>query len=1053
MSNRRETGRGGGFIRTFVRHPNAANLLMALFILGGIVGLMRLNTQFFPDLGIDVIQVSVVWSGAAAEDVDQAVVQAIEPEVRFLDGVKRVRSTSTEGKGVVTIEYEPGTDMQGALADAETAVAQVTTLPESSERPVVRRYVRYDTISRIIVSGPFTDTALKAFAKRMRDDLLMRGIDKVDLVGVRDEEVWVELEPQTLRQLNLTANDVARQIAAASLDLPAGGTRGGSERQVRALGLAETAQEVGEIKLTLAGGVTTRLREIANVYDSHAEGGVTASRDGEPAMELHIQRALNADALDLADTVNQYLDEIAPTLPPDLKVAQHDIAADLIRSRIELLLRNGATGLVLVLLMLLIFLNGRVAVWVASGIFIAVMGTLLIMLATGQSINMVSLFALIMALGLVVDDAIVVAEHSETLRRKGFAPMLAAETGARRMAIPIFASVLTTIVAFAPLLLISDVIGQVIAAIPLVIIAALTASLIECYLILPGHMKTALKSKEMASSRFRKWFDQRFDEFRDGRFRRMVAACLRWRYATLAVAIGSVIVSAGMMAGGRVGFVFFDAPEADKVYANLEMVSGTPRAETEAMLAEANRALRAVETRLTNGKGGLVIMAVGLTGSTAGALTPDLGDNMASMAVELKPSDERAVTARQFIDSWRNEIRRLPGLERLTIRPAVGGPPGADIDVRFSGGEAARLKAAAEEVAALLARYPGVSNIEDDLPLGKEEIRVSLTDRGQAMGFTTETVARQLRDVLEGAIAKRFPRGDEEVEVRVLYPRAAIPANVLDDVYLRGPTGLEAPLSTIVAQTEETGFARIRREDGVRQVSVTAEISKDITTNGKILEALERDGIAEIAARHGLNYRFAGKAEEQAQTLADMRLGASLALLAIYIILAWVFGSYAKPLIVMAVIPLGFVGTVFGHWLLGYNMSVLSLVALIGLSGVVVNDSIILVGTIKEKLDADEHETEFHAIVEGTRDRLRAVILTSATTIGGLAPMMFERSLQARFLIPMAITICFGLVVTTVLVLLVVPALMGVKTDLAKAVDRLVGRRPRERRAVKVPAP
>ncbi len=1032
-----EGGGTGGLIRTFVRHPTAANLLMALILVAGFVALSRMNTQFFPDFGLDVIQVSVTWPGASAEDIDGTVVQALEPEVRFLDGVKQVTSSSVEGRGVISIEFAAGTDMQAALSDVETAVGAVTTLPESSERPVISRLSRFDTISRIVLSGPFSETALKALAEGMRDDLLARGVDKVDLVGVRDEEIWVEIEPRTLRHLGITLADIARQLDEVSLDLPAGGTRGGDERQVRALGLAETAQEVSDLAVLLGEGRRVPLGNLAEVSERFDDQAPTLLRDGRPAVELHVQRALNADALELADIVDAYLGEIRGTLPPTLVVELYDVRADLIRSRIGLLLRNGLQGLALVLTILLVFLSGRVAFWVASGIFVALMGTLAVMLATGQSLNMVSLFALIMVLGIVVDDAIVVAEHAESRRRLGLSAVLAAERGARRMAVPVLASSLTTLVAFAPLLLVSDVIGQVIEAIPLVVMAALLASLVECFYVLPGHLRGALRGRPGGAGAFRRWFDARFDAFRDGAFRRLVVGCVRWRYTTVAVAAASIVLALGMVAGGRVGFVFFVAPEADRVYANIEMAAGTPRAGTEAMLAEMQRALEAVEREITDGgaDGPLVVMALGQVG---GSLDRGLGtvagsgDNLGSLAVEFVPVEDRAVTAIEFIARWRAEIRPLPGLREMSIRPAMGGPPGADVDVRLFGGEPAALKAAAAEVAALLQRYPGISSVDDDLPWGKEEVVLSVTPGGRRMGFTTQNVARQLRDSLEGAIAKRFPRGDEEVVVRVMLPRRQVPAAILHDLYLRAPDGTQAPLSSIVEVREQTGFARIRREDGRREVSVTAELDTDIATNDDILDALQRDGVAEIARRHGVDHAFKGKAEEQRQTFGDLRIGGLLALAAIFIILAWVFGSYAKPLVVMAVIPLGFVGAVLGHWLLGYQLSILSIVALVGLSGVLVNDAIILVSTIKEKLDADTHETEFHAIVDGARERLRAVILTSLTTIGGLTPMLFETDLQARFLIPMAITIVFGLIVSTLLVLLVVPALIAILADLRR---------------------
>ena len=1016
----------------FARHPTAANLLMALMIVAGVVALARLNTQFFPDFGIDVVRIGVDWPGAGAEDVDANIVQAIEPEVRFLDGVKRVRSISTEGHADIVIQFMPGTDMQAALADVETAVGQVTTLPEDSEKPIIERVVRFDKIARILISGPYSEAALKAFAKDIREDLLARGIDKVELIGARDEEIWAEVAPETLHRLDLSVADIAQAIARTSQDVPLGDTEGAGRRQVRSLGLVKTARELGRIAVrSRPGGEKIYLRDIATVREAFEDGGVTVRRDGQPAIELFVQRSVNADALEVANVVDRYLAEARARLPANLRIEQYDVAANLIRGRIDLLLRNGLGGLILVVAILFVFLNGRVAFWVAAGIPVSLMATLAVMLASGQSINMVSLFGLIMALGIIVDDAIVVGEHAETLNRAGMPPLEAAEAGARRMAAPVISASLTTIAAFAPLLAIGDIIGEIIAAIPFVAISVLIASLVECFLVLPGHMRGALAADGRRPWRARAWFDRRFAGFRDGPFRRLVAACVGWRYLTLAGAVAALIVAFGLVAGGRVGFVFFPSPETDWIYANVRFVAGTPRETTERMLAEAERSLNEAATALVGQPDKLVRLAVAKVGTTMGRKNTRLkGDNVGSVTVELVPTDRRAVTAEAMVAAWRERLKPEPGIESIAIFAVRGGPPGRDIDVRLAGEDVAQLKAGAGEVAGLLARYPGVSDVEDDLAYGKRETVLSVNARGRALGFTTESVARQVRGAFEGTIAKRFPRGDEEVTVRVRFPRAAAGPAALDALYLRGPDGAQVPLAEVVDVREKQGFARIKREDGVRQVAITAELDKSVATNDDILAALTRDGVGDIAARHDARFHFAGKAEEQAKTIGDMRTGAVVGLAAIYIVLAWVFASYTRPLVVMSVIPLAFVGSVFGHLVMGYDLTILSLVALVGLSGIVVNDSIILVTTIDERIGLGEPIGD--AIVDGTRDRLRAVLLTSATTIGGLAPLMFETSLQAQFLIPMAVTIVFGLMVTTLLVLLVVPAAIAVQNDIGR---------------------
>ncbi len=1020
-------------VSLFTRHRTAPNLLMFLMLLLGVLSLWRINVQFFPNFGIDVVTVSVKWSGAGAEDVDANIIQALEPELRFLDSVKHVKSSSDEGLASISVEFEAGTEMQTALSNVETAVGGVTTLPEDSEKPIINRVVRYEPITRLLISGPYPESALKAMAKSIRDELLVRGVDKVDLIGARDEEIWVEVLPETLRRLDMTIDDIANRIKQISQDIPAGETGGVQAKQIRGLGEVKTADGVADIEiLARKSGEKLTLADIAKVSEQFDADGVDVRYQKDRAIELQVRRAITADALDVDAIVTQYLNDVRPTLPANLRLDQYEIQANLIRDRIDLLINNGISGLVLVLGILFLFLNTRVAFWVAAGIPVSLLATIFVMDLSGQTVNMVSLFGLIMAIGIVVDDAIVVGEHSETLRRRGLSPVEAAEGGALRMLTPVFASSLTTIAAFMPLLSISDVMGQIIAAIPFVAIAVIVASLVECFLVLPGHMRHALKGKPEEAGPFRQAFNNKFNHFRDHQFGRAIDWVLEYRYVTLAMTVGLLIISVGLIAGGRLNFQFFKAPEAERIFANVEMVAGTARSQTQTMVDELERALLQTNEKL----GGHLIVThvakVGTKTSSAGGHSSSGGsggsDHLGGIYVELVASDERDVRTETFTDRWRENLKPVAGLQKLTIVAAQAGPPGRDVDIRINGHQLDDLKAAANDVITLLKRYSGISAIEDDLPYGKEEAILSLTPHGQALGFTTQDVSRQIRDSFDGAIAKRFPRGDEEVLIRVQFDRNHISQTQLDRLYLRSPAGSEVPLSQVVAFKNETGFATVKREDGSRQVSITGEIDKAITSTDRVINALKRDGINDIAARHKVTITFAGKAEEQQRTFGDMIRGVIIGFSAIYIILAWVFSSYSKPVVVMSVIPFGFVGAAFGHFIMGYDMTIMSLVSLVGLSGIVVNDSIILVSTVKEHLDMGEDART--AIARGTRERLRAVILTSATTIGGLTPLMFETSLQAQFLIPMAITIVFGLLVATLLVLIVVPALLAMLEDL-----------------------
>ncbi|WP_417517321.1 efflux RND transporter permease subunit [Minwuia sp.] len=1028
-------------VSVFVRHRNAANLLMALMLIGGLFGLNRLNTQFFPDTGLDFITITVIWPGASAEDVDSNIVASIEPEVRFLDGVKQVNSYSNEGSAVVVAEFNTGTDMQSALADIDAAVNGLTTLPEDAEDPRIKRVVRYDLISRLVVSGDVSEAELKVTAKRVRDELLDRGIDKIEFFGLRDDEIQVSISQAALRRLDLTIGDVAARIANTSVDLPSGELAGASQKQVRSLGELKTAEGVGAIELRAASnGQSLLIRDVAEVRETLDDDQPTGRLRGSPAIEIIVQRASTTDALVAAAIVEDYLAETRPSLPPNITLDAYDVQAALIDDRIALLVNNGAGGLVLVLIVLFVFLSARVAFWVAMGIPVAIFATAAVMLVTGQSINMVSLFALIMTLGIIVDDAIVVGEHAATLKARGLSALEAAEKGALRMLAPVTAAALTTIAAFMPLFMIGDVIGQIIVAIPLVVVSVLIASLIECFLVLPGHLREALHGDSRRTgwySRFRTWFDDGFARQRDGWFRHAVQRAVDYRYVTIGGILAMLIVSMGLLAGNRVGFTFFPNPESDTIEGNIEMAAGTPRAESLAAMDELLAALDRAEDRLTDGEGGLVRMTFQRVGRSQGRSFESVpGDSLGGVQVELVPADQRAYRTSEVIEAWREEFRPYPGLKRFSMQERAGGPPGRELDIRLFGDDVAALKAAAADVKVELERFGGVSDIEDDLPFGKQELILELTRRGAALGYTTETVARQVRDAFEGAIAKRFARADEEVVVRVQINRDEATEAAVRSMYIRSPSGAETPLEEVVSFRENAGFARIRRSDGQREVGVFAEIDETQTSSGSVIAQLSDGPLQQIAETHGVGFRFAGKAEEQQQTFADMQTGAMIGLAAIYIILAWVFASYGRPLIVMSIIPFGLIGAVVGHLVLGYDLSILSMVALIGLAGILVNNSIILVAAIDDRVVAGEAPMD--AIVGGACDRLRAVTLTSITTIVGLTPLMFETSLQAQFLIPMAITIVFGLATASVLVLFVIPALLGMLEDIGGLWRRLV---------------
>ncbi|MDC0148561.1 efflux RND transporter permease subunit [Alphaproteobacteria bacterium] len=1027
-----------GAIQLFSRHKNAANLLFFSMIMLGVFGLSQLNTQFFPTVEVKIVNIQIIWPGASAQDIDKNIVGTIQPEVRFLDGVKEFNAQSSLGFASMSVEFYPDADMQRALGDVEAAVNSIMTLPKDSERPIISQATFYEPVASILLSGDFDERSLRSYATSLRDGLLNAGIDKITMLGFREEEIWVEARPSQLRRYDMTTSDIASKVASSSLDTPGGVLRGDVERQVRSVGLALTAAEVAQINLRSAGdGSQIKVGDVATVYESFDANGATGWSGDKRAIRLTVQRTKNADALKAAAITRKYLAEIRPTLPPTLEVKLFDVYANKIVQRINVLLYNGLTGMVLVLLILFLFLNGRIAIWVAAGIPASMMATFGVMWALDLTINMLSMFALIMTVGIIVDDAIVVGEHSATLVAEGYDADAAAEGGAIRMTMPIIAAALTTLAAFIPMLLIGDTMGQLVRPIPLVLFCVLVASLVECFLVLPGHLSHALRVKSRPPSGFKKRFLDGFETFREGRFRRFVTQAYDRRYVTLSVGFSVLLICIGLLAGGRVPFRFFPSPEGEVVKGYVFFQPGTSREETQAGVRLVEEALHRAAKKLALDDNPLVETVFTQIGRTE----TSVGDERGFIYAELRASEEREVRTSQIVEQWEAEIPEIAGLRYTFVREQRGGPPGRDIDIRLEDAEPAVLKKAAIDLRLALEQFGGISRARDDLNYNKQELILDVNDRGEALGFTNQMVGNLTRGSLEGVIAKRFARNDQEVTIRVLQPRTGERPKQLEDISLPVPGTMPVryvPLSAVVNIQQQPGFASIRRTDGKVSVSVIADYDDNAGNPNEVIAALERDTLPDILQKYNLAYSLGGRAQEQADTSQDLGVGAMIGLGLIYVILAFVFASYSRPLIIMSVIPFGLVGAVLGHYAQGFDLTFLSLVGLLGLSGILVNNSIILISRIEER--RAEGEELRSAVINGICDRFRAVFLTSTTTVLGLAPLLFETSVQAQFLLPMVITIAWGLAFASFIVLLLVPSVLGAQEDLRAFLLRLRAR-------------
>ena len=1013
-----------GVLQMLVGHKVAANVLMLLAFVLGVIGITRMNVQFFPTFELDVISVRVVWSGASAEDVEVGITSPLEERLKTIDGLKRMSSTSAQGVASITLELHEGTDALLALDQARQRVDEFRNLPRDAEPPEVSRISRYEPIARLLVRGSSVEE-LRPWVRRFETELLAAGIDRVSITGLPEERIAIEVPSAALETLGLSLVQIGDRVGELARDVPAGiaGEADGA-REIRGLEQRRSAEAFASLPVISDPRGVVRLGEIATLSREPRSGELALFERGDAVVELQLQRSESGHSLKAAKVLESWLDKTRPTLPPTIRLEVFDAQWQLIRERIELLVSNGLSGLLLVVATLYFFLPARVAFWVMIGVPTAFLATLGLMLVFGGTINMMSLFALIMALGIIVDDAIVVSEDADTHRRMGEGPAQAAAGGARRMFWPVVAASLTTVAAFIPLMLVGGVIGNILGDIPFVMIMVITASLLESFFILPAHLKQALAGEAgRHTSRLRQRLDTSFEHFRDRRFRPLVERALAWRGTTVALTLGLMILAVGLLAGGRIGFVFFPTPEGQVVFANATFVAGTPRAQTETFLQDLERALFEAEAELG---GGLVRTAVARLGGTipTGGGSGARGDQLAAIMVELTPPDEREVRNERFLATWREKLGPVAGIEILTFTARQSGPPGRDLNVRLKGDDADALKAAALELAETMKSIPGVSETEDDMPFGREQLVYSLTPAGEALGLTTESLGRQLRAAFDGSLAQLVQVGRDELEVRVLLPREERSRlDVFDRITVSLPDGSFAPLATVASWSSRRGFEALRHAEGRLAVEVSAAVDTAVNNANAIQAELARDALPRLADKYGLEFSFEGRSADQRETMADMQAGLVLGLGLIYLVLVWSFSSWSWPLVVMSAIPLGLAGAIFGHWLLRIDLTILSMFGLFGLAGIVVNNSIILVSLFKELRHKGAALNE--ALVGAACGRLRAVLLTSLTTIGGLTPLLFEGSLQAQFLIPMATSIAFGLGFSAILVLFFVPALLS----------------------------
>lgn len=1010
-----------GLIATLANHRVASSLLMLVMLLLGYIALMKLNVQFFPSLNLTYVTVQVTWNGANAEDVERSITKPVERVLRNLDGVEEITSTAVNGATAITIKFEKNTDMVDATNLVREKVDQLRHLPASSEKPVIKKAVFYEGIASLLITSEKGDLKeLRALANRYERELLDAGIDKIMFKGLPEEQMTIEVPQSVLESHDLSLSKITEQIRGMSRDLPSG-TIGDVDgmRDVRTIQQARSVQQYSELGIVVSETENVLLGDIAKIELKPAKYMPFVMVDGKPAVELFLQRAETGNTIKSAEILHEWVDKTRPDLPDGVELIVYAEVWSIVKQRISLLVNNGIGGLILVVLILFFFMNGRVAFWVAVGIPASFSATLMILYLFGGSINVVTLFALIMALGIVVDDAIVVGEDALSHFESGESALLSSVGGANRMLPLVTASSITTIAAFFPLMMIGEEMGKMMFAIPLVIIAVLLASWFESFAILPGHLNHAFKGvKETKKGSFRHKIDEKIDYYRHHQFRSLIRLALRNRTITIVSTLAMFVFVISLVETKTVGFIFFPAPDGNLLHAEVQFVAGTPESVSHPYMDNLNQALLETEKELEPGILKASVVRYNASGMNYGA-------SFGSMSVELVDPDQRETRNADFIKRWHEKAGVVPGLDNLSIREPVKGPPGSDIDVRIWGAPLADLKKASLELQEALVSVKGVMAIRDDLPYGREQLVYKLTPQGLALGFTYASVSQQLSSAFASSLVQIFNAADDEVEVRVQLPiDEQAKLSIIERLQLVTNDGQRVPLNTVVSWETKQGFDAIRHLDEKIAISVLADVNKNISNPNQILNELDVAVLPELVNKYGIKYSFEGQSANQANAFADMKIGLLVGLAGIYIVLAWVFSSYGLPFVVMMAIPFGLIGAIMGHWWLGLDLTLLSIFGFFGLSGIVVNDSIILVSFYKQLKEKGMSTNE--ALEEAAVQRVRAVLLTSLTTIAGLTPLLFETSEQAQFLIPMATSIAFGLLFSTLLILLVIPSFLSI---------------------------
>ncbi|TGE78194.1 acriflavine resistance protein B [Pseudoalteromonas sp. KS88] len=1012
-------------IAWFTRNHVAANLLLISIVLGGLFSISsKLPLEVFPSFVSDRINISVSLRGSTPEDAEKGVTIRIEEALQDLEGIKQISSRSSEGSSQVSVEVDTGYDEREILADIKSRVDAINTFPADAEKPVIGLIQRKREVIAVTVSSDYNEKETLEYAEQVRDELLrIPAITQVELSGVRNYELAIEVSQDTLRQYDLTLAQISNAIANSSSDISAGNLKTeGGDVLIRSKGQAYRKDEFANIAIkNQADGTIIRLSDIATVNDDFEETPVRTRFNGKQAAFIDVYRIGPQSAIEVADAVKNYITSEQANLPQGFYLSYWDDDSEVVKSRIATLTSNALQGGILVLGLLTLFLRPAIAFWVFIGIPVSFMGAFMAMAAFGVTINVISLFGFILVLGIVVDDAIVTGENVYTHLKTAKSGEEAAIKGTQEVATPVTFGVLTTVAAFLPLGFIEGARGAIFAQIPVVVIPVLLFSLIESKFVLPAHLKyIKLRHQKGEGSKLER-LQQRFaDGFEHAilkYYQPVLGLALRNKLATVSLFMGVFLIILTMITSGWTKFIFFPRIPSETVRVNLTFPAGTPFEVTNKYIIDMSDKARELQSKYRDDETGesIILNILASTGGRGGAA------NSGSVRFEITPAEKREsdIGSRELVKEWRQLIGVIPGAESLTFRAEIG-RSSSPIDIQLSGNSIATLQTVAEQIKQRLATYPSVFDIADSMSDGKEELQIELTEQGLALGLNRVDVSRQVRNSFFGVQVQRIQRGRDDVRVMVRLPideRRSVAD--LKDILIQTPSGGRVPLSHVATLVPGQSPSTISRIDRYRTLNVSADVEKT-DTNMTVLQADLKTYLDELVQQYpGISHSLEGEAKEQRESFGSLLWGMVFVFFVIYGLLAIPFKSYLQPLVVMSIIPFGMIGAVIGHWIMGMELTIMSLLGMLALIGVVVNDSLVLVDFINKK--RNEGLELMDAVKTAGVARFRPVMLTSLTTFIGLMPLLFEKATQAQFLIPMAVSLGFGIIFATFITLLLVP--------------------------------